>query len=138
MTYNAKITSYNYQIVDGQPAIVMRSINVFNENGDFIRQADLKKITQNLQNMTVTFEENRHYKANINHIAMHTLLNNATGEYLPEVDKEIVLDWFVRSYPDEYRKLQNKFDQISLDKEKKAIIFTMQGNLISAVEGIDL
>ena len=137
MTYHAKITSYNYQIVDGQPAIVMRSIKVFNENGDFIRQADLKKITQNLQNMTVTFEDVRKYKT-INHMSMHTLLNNATGEYLPEVDKEIVLDWFVRSYPDEYRKLQNKFDQISLDKEKKAIIFTMQGNLISAVEGIEL
>ena len=138
MTYHAKITNYYYQIIEGHPAIVITAINVFDENGNYIRQAQLSKIINNLTNMQVSFEVLRQQKNATDHTIMGTLMESATGEYLSYPDKDIVLDWFIRAYPDEYRKLEGKYTDVSLEKEKKAIIFTNQGQLISAVEGIEL
>lgn len=138
MTYHAKITNYHYQIIEGNPAIVITAINVFDENGNYIRQAQLSKIINNLTNMQVSFEEQRQHNIATNHTIMQTLMETANGEYLTYPDKDIVLDWFIRAYPDQYRKLEGKYSDIAIDKEKKAIIFTNKGQLISAVEGIEL
>lgn len=138
MTYHAKITNYDYQIIQGNPAIVVTSINVFDENGNYIRQAQLSKIINNLTNMQVSFEPQRQHKNATDHTIMRTLMETATGEYLTYPDKDIVLDWFIRAYPDQYRKLDGKYTDVSLDKEKKAIIFTNKGDLISSLEGIEL
>lgn len=138
MTYKAKITNYHYQIIEGKPAIVVTSINVFDDKGNYIRQAQLSKIINNLTNMQVSFQPQRQHKNATDHTIIRTLMETATGEYLTYPDKDIVMDWFIRAYPDEYRNLEGKYSDVSLDKEKKAIIFTNQGQFISAVEGIEL
>ena len=138
MTSQAKITNYHYQIMEGQPATLITGINVFDNQGSYIRQAQLSKIIKNLTNMQVSFEQQRQHKNVTDHTIMQTLMENATDQYLTYPDKDLVLDWFIRAYPDEYRKLEGKYSDVSLDKEKKAIIFTNQGQLISAVEGIEL
>ena len=140
MTYYAKITSYDFQIIEGEPAIIIRAINVFDEKGSYIRQAQLNKILTNLQNMTVTFDQYRPIlsKAAADTNAMRTLIETATGEYVPELDKQIVLDWFIRAYPEQYRFLEGKYSEVSLDSEKKAIVFSNGSELVYAVEGIEI
>lgn len=138
MTYKAKITNYDYQIIEGNPSIVITAINVFDNQGSYIRQAQLSKIISNLTNMQVSFEPQRQHKNATDHTIMQTLMENATDQYLSYPDKDIVLDWFIRAYPDIYRNLEGKYTDVSLDKEKKAIIFTHKGQFISEVEGIEL
>lgn len=91
-----------------------------------------------MTNMQVSFEPQKKHNNVKDHTIMRTLMETATGEYLTFPDKDIVMDWFIRAYPDEYRNLEGKYSDVSLDKEKKGIIFTNQGQLISAVEGIEL
>ena len=140
MTYHAKITTYDYAIIEGQPAIIIRNINVFDDKGNYIRQAQLNKILPNLNNMTVTFDQYRPIlsKAAADTNAMRTLIETATGEYVPELDKQIVLDWFIRAYPEQYRFLEGKYSEVSLDSEKKAIVFSNGSELVYAVEGIEI
>jgi hypothetical protein len=61
MPFQAHITSYNHFIIDGRPAIVIRQIQVHNDKGEFIRNADLLKIERNLRNMTVNFGDYREF-----------------------------------------------------------------------------
>ncbi len=140
MIYHAKITTYDYAIIEGEPSIIIKNINVFDDKGNYIRQAQLNKILPNLQNMTVTFDQHRPIisKAAANTVAIKTLMETSTGEYLPELDKEIVLDWFIRAYPEQYRFLESKYSNLSLDREKKAILFLNGCDFFYAVEGIEL
>jgi hypothetical protein len=138
MTYHAKITSYDFQTIEGEPAIVIRSINVFDDKGNFIRQAQLSKIIHNFTTMNVTFDTYRPQfrKGNTDTLAIRNLIKNAKGDYLPELDKQIVLDWFIRAYPDQYRKLEGKYTDIALDNSKCAILFVKDGALVYAVDGV--
>jgi hypothetical protein len=140
MTYQAKITTYDYAIIEGEPAIIIRNINVFDDKGNYIRQAQLNKILPNLQNMTVTFDQHRpiRSKAEADTVAMRTLMETATGEYLPDLDKQIVLDWFIRAYPEQYRFLEGKYSDLFLDSHKKGILFSNRSDFFYAVEGIEL
>lgn len=138
MTYHAKITNYHYQIIEGKPAIVITSINVFDEKGNYIRKAQLSKIINNLTNMQVSFEPQRQQKNDIDHTIMRTLMESATGEYLSYPDKDIVLDWFIRAYPDEYRKIEGKYTDVCLESKSKRITFVNNGEILLAVDMVDL
>lgn len=140
MTYHAKITTYDFAIIEGEPAIIIRNINVFDDKGSYIRQAQLNKILPNLQNMKVTFDQHGtiRSKAAADTVAMRNLMETATGEYLPELDKQIVLDWFIRAYPEQYRFLEGKYSDVSIDREKRAIVFSNRSDFFYAVEGLEI
>lgn len=138
MTYHAKITNYHYQIIEGKPAIVITLINVFDDKVNYIRQAQLSKIINNLTNMQVSFEHQRQQKNASDQTIIRTLMQTATGEYLTYPDKEIVLDWFIRAYPDEYRKLEGKYTDVCLESKSKRITFVNNGKIVMAIDGVNL
>ena len=141
MPYQANITSYNHFIIDGRPAIVIRQIAVHNDKGEFIRNADLLKIEKNLKNMVVHFGEYREYigKDFKEVKAVRNIMQHAPpGYYLQFPDKDIVLDWFCKCFPKEYRQMEGKYTDVCMDYEKKAVIFVNNGEIVKVFERIEI
>ena len=91
-----------------------------------------------MTNMQVSFEKQRQHNKATDQTIMRTLMENATGEYLTFPDKDIVLDWFIRAYPDEYRNLEAKYKDVCLESKSKRITFVNNGEIVLAVEGVNL
>ncbi len=51
-----EITKYDFELVDGDPKIVISMVKVLDKNGKYIKFAKLKEVERYLSNYPVTFK----------------------------------------------------------------------------------
>ena len=54
-----EITRYNYELIDGEPKIVISMVKVLDEQGEYIKFAKLKEVEPYLSLYTVNFKNKK-------------------------------------------------------------------------------
>ena len=118
MTYHAKITDYDFEYIRGKRCIAIYEIEVYDENGNHIRKADLKKIERNLHGMQVTFakEKAERQKTAADIEILNNLLNAyQDGERLSEIDCMVIEEYHRNRIPMEFIAIKKVADLMEME-----------------------
>jgi hypothetical protein len=118
MTYKAIITDYDFDYIRGKRCIAIYEIEVYDENGNHIRKADLKKIERNLHGMHVTFAKDKaeRSKTPTDITILNNLLNAyQDGEKLTEIDAMVVEEYHKCRIPMEFVAIKKLADGLEME-----------------------
>jgi hypothetical protein len=118
MTYHAKITDYDFDYIRGKRCIAVYEIEVYDENGNHIRKADLKKIERNLHGMQVTFakEKSERTKTPTDITIINNLLNAyQDGQQLTEIDAMVIEEYHKGKIPMEFVAIKKLSDGLEME-----------------------
>ena len=118
MNYHAKITDYDFDYIRGKRCIAIYEIEVYDDQGNHIRKADLKKIEPNLHGMKVTFAKDRSERTKtLTDITIITNLLNAyqDGQQLTEIDTMVIEEYHKGKIPMEFVAIKKLADGLEME-----------------------
>lgn len=118
MTYHAKITDYDFDYIRGKRCIAIYEIEVYDDNGNLIRNADLKKIEPNLHGMKVTFAKDRAERTKTpTDITIISNMLNAyqDGQQLTEIDAMVIEEYHKSKIPMEFVAIKKLADGLEME-----------------------
>lgn len=118
MTYHAKVTDFDFDYIRGKRCIAIYEIEVYDDNGNLIRKADLKKIEPNLHGMKVSFAKDRaeRTKTETDITIINKLLNAyQNGQQLTEIDAMVIEEYHKRNIPMEFVAIKKLADGLEME-----------------------
>ena len=118
MTYHAKITDFDFDYIRGKRCIAIYEIEVYDDNGNLIRKADLKKIEPNLHGMQVSFAKDKAEKTKTpTDIAIINNILNAyqNGQQLTEIDAMVVEEYHKGRIPMDFVAIKKLADGLEME-----------------------
>lgn len=118
MTYHAKITDYDFDYIRGKRCIAIYDIEVYDEKGNLIRKADLKKIEPNIHGMQVCFAKDKAEKTKTpTDIAIINNMLNAyqDGQQLTEIDAMVIEEYHKGKIPMEFVAIKKLADGLEME-----------------------
>lgn len=118
MIYHAKITDYDFEYIRGKRCIAIYDIEVYDQNGNLIRKADLKKIEPNIHGMHVSFAKDRaeRIKTQTDITIINNMLNGyQDGQQLTDIDAMVIEEYHKGKIPMDFVAIKKLADGLEME-----------------------